>query len=317
VHHAINEVLSAYDLSLSGFEHLSGGEDNLNIKVATQRGVFVLRRYERTSPQEVAFELDLMAHLAGVGFPTPHVITRKDASLVGVWDGHPVALFEFLAGHHPAVESDVAATEVARALADLHSLTRGIQGPTRSRTDHNRLLGFLRGMSESAERDAELEEFTRSVSELLRTRDILVARHGAQLWKSVIHHDPHEGNVLVDCKQHLVGLLDFDEAYIDASISDVARLLRTWASDQYTGVSSERARLLLDAYNDRRALSLEERGMLYDALLFACAADAAEYTIGGILAGHAVERLRECRSHKQYLRLIHNGEEFRTLVEEL
>lgn len=310
------DVLLAYEIPSTSvsIEPLSGGDDNLNFKITTHCDVFVLRRYDLTDPHEVGFELDLMARLAGLGFPTPKVIPRKDGQLSGEWNGRRVALFEFLSGHHPTVDNDTAAVGVAQTLADLHQLTADMQGPHRSRTDKNRLAHFLRAMRGSVERDPNLQAFAQSVTDLLASRTLLVARCGPRLLKSVVHHDPHEGNVLVDSGCRVVALLDFDEAYIDFSITDVARLMQIWAFDEDDGISLRRARLLLTAYGRRRALSDEERWNLYDALMFACAADAAEYVSGALQACRGGEKLRESRSYAQFHRLRQNEDWRRAFI---
>ncbi|MDP6125788.1 MAG: phosphotransferase, partial [Candidatus Latescibacteria bacterium] len=64
------KALSMYDLgAITGFERLAGGTANVNWRVQTDRGEFVLRHRNRRygSPERVKADHELKSHLAQIG----------------------------------------------------------------------------------------------------------------------------------------------------------------------------------------------------------------------------------------------------------
>lgn len=298
------DFLQGYGLPMAGLTTapLAGGEDNLNLRVEVGGTAYVVRRYDITAPQEVDFELAVVAHLADRGFPTPPPLRRRDGALAGSLDGRPAALFPYVDGHHPQGRPLWAGEAVAAALAELHLLTVGFIGPTiRTRTDGNRLLG-LRALLQG--RAAPLGAFAPVLAAVQRclTEHPRIA---AGLPTAVVHHDAHGGNVLFDDAGRLVALLDFDEAYADHGLTDVARLLLAWArGEQGEGLDRHRATRLLSAYVSRRPLSQAEQNALPHFLCFTTLADAAEYLTGLWRADPHAASPEGCRSWALYRHLV-------------
>lgn len=282
----VRHFLKAYGLQMRDFDIdvLAGGEDNLNLLVQGGGKQLVLRRYDVTEVAEVQFELDLIHYLSEQGFPTAPLLTREDGSLSAQFMERPAALFGFVAGTHPQVEDVEIGRQVAATLADLHSLTRDLVLPyERSRTDLQRLeqlCSFVDVRRQELD-DPELPEFVAQIESYRADFAERITPYGAALPVGIVHHDVHAGNVLVDDRDKLVALLDFDEAHPNYLVTDLASLVDAWArGEDGSGIDSARAADLLAAYDQQRSLLAGEWELLPDFIALFYLAGAAEYVLG-------------------------------------
>lgn len=162
----------------------------------------VARRSGR-SADSLAWEHRLLAHLARHGMRVPAPVPTLDGRLHV--DG--VMLSPFFDGDPPASIDDWRL--IARTLRRVHELTR--DWPQRpGAVSLSELTGRSVGVDVSP-LPADVRDLCRRCWAPLAGRP-----------RSVIHADPHAGNLLVDGDQ--VALLDWDEASVDASILDLAAL---------------------------------------------------------------------------------------------
>ena len=282
---------------------LSGGCDNLNLLVTLNAQRLVLRRYSHTPEEEIEWELELIRYLGKRGFPTAAVFAGDDGALFRSFLGRPAALFSFVPGREPSPQSPKDGAKVAAAVAELNSVTRDLHLPhARSHTDWKRLerleLTASRVSSPGlAEMAARAREFGQQFTERL-------ASVGGNLPSGIVHHDANPGNALLDEEGELVALLDFDEAHEGELITDVASLLRLWATPHdWQGLKPKMTEMLLHAYNTRRPLSHAEWGILPDFLLFFTLADAAEYVSRGLASNPTGAPVQECLAYRRFLEL--------------
>ena len=297
--------LAAYGIAARELEAapLAGGCDNLNLLVTFGTRRVVLRRYSYTPEEEIEWELQLIRYLATRGFPTPAVFAGEDGALSHDFLGRPAALFTFILGREPSPQSPQEAAQVAAAVAQLHLVTRDLHLPhARSHTDWKRLERLEMtasrlsspGLAEMAARAREFrEEFTERLAAV-----------NNDLPAGIVHHDANPGNALLDEEGKLVALLDFDEAHEGELLTDVASLLRLWATpDHWQGLKPEMTEAILSAYNERRPLSEVEWEMLPDFLLFFTLADAAAYVTGSLASDPTGAPVPECRAYQRFMDL--------------
>jgi homoserine kinase type II len=296
---AVGEFLSGYGIrpAVLNLTRLTGGEDNLNLRVDADGAAYVLRRYDITPPAEVAFELELLAYLAEHGFPTPPPLRRRDGGWAGRLHGRPAALFPHVDGRHPHGRPLWAGERIAAALADLHRLTSALSDRgIRTRTDGHRLRTLRARLGERP----ALPAFRPVLAAIDRCLDERAALAG-ELPAAVVHHDAHAGNALFDGDRHLTALLDFDEAYPDYALTDVGRLLLQWARDpEGQALHPRRAARLLAAYQSRRRLTRAERAALEHFVRFTTLADAADYLLGLLLEDPDTSSPESCHSWALY-----------------
>jgi len=299
--------LATYGVTLAGVRvrALRGGEENTNLRVTAQGYDLVLRFYRTTAASEVPWELQLIDHLVGGGFPTATVLRRQDGTQFGWLGGLPAALFRFVLGKRPRPYALWAGAEVGRALGSLGNLTVGLKvAHARSRTDLWRLHRLLRVARITSSGDPDLPALVEAVERTLEW-----VRRNSEQWadlpRGAVHHDAHWDNVLFDDARRLVALLDFDEAYEDYLITDAARLLRLWGPNRPGGgVMPSRALRLLQAYTGARPLTRIEQRWLPEFVLLTSLADAADYVATVLERAPASRPVAGSGSFATYRRLV-------------
>src|SRR5579885_1095669 len=81
---------------LLDLQGIGAGVENTNFFVTTSGGRFVLTLFEKLSREALAFDLDLMAHLAARGVPCPAPVAAADGTVLGELKGKPAALMSRL-----------------------------------------------------------------------------------------------------------------------------------------------------------------------------------------------------------------------------
>ncbi len=185
-------------------------------------------RLSKRSAPALEWEIELLTFLRGAGMLVPGVLPTLD----GRRQAEGLVVYGWLEGDPPSCERDWML--VVKDLRRLHKLTR--QWPQRPGFRSTREL-----LAEDAGGDVHLD---------LMPEEVVVRIRGA--WKaiadeptSVVHGDPGAANIRI--RGGRVGLLDWDEARVDASVLDLAglplELAGTLGADRL-----ERARRAADAW---------------------------------------------------------------------
>ncbi len=180
---------------------LSGARNQL-YEITLDGRPSVVRRSDR-SAASLEWELTLLRMLASEGLAVPAPLPLPDGAL----SQHGVLVMPKIPGAPPDGADDW--RRVAEFLERLHDLTRDWpQRPdSAGAVDQPRAAGDVDlGQLPPAARAACLDAW----------------RSLAQEPTSVVHGDPHAGNILIE--GDTVALLDWDEARVDASILDIAAL---------------------------------------------------------------------------------------------
>src|SRR6058998_3587657 len=106
--------------ALVDLQGIAAGVENTNYFVTTLHGRFVLTLFERLPAAELPFYLDLMAHLARHGIPSPAPIADLADHYLQSFKGKPAALVTRLPGR--SIERPAAAecAELGALLARMH-----------------------------------------------------------------------------------------------------------------------------------------------------------------------------------------------------
>jgi Ser/Thr protein kinase RdoA (MazF antagonist) len=225
-----DEVLTHYDLGgVSRCELLSHNQNDLFLVVGG-RGRFVLRvspARDLLAPRStagVAYELDLLGHLAGRGFPCPRPLSRRDGRpwcvleapegpRVGVLFGHVMGNAVGSAALDPEV-----GVRYGRLVASFHTIADGLRsGATPPQLSLERLMERPLELAEPvlAERQHDLR-FLRGLSSAVRERlaDIVVRDVGP------CHGDLTGGNL--HANGSALALLDFEWCGVGLRAYDLA-----------------------------------------------------------------------------------------------
>jgi len=282
---------------------LAGGCDNLNLLVTLGARRMVLRRYSHTTEDEIEWELQLIRHLGSRGYPTPAVLAGEDGALFHSFLGRPAALFTFVPGRESSPQSAQDCAQVAAAVAELHLITRDLHLPhARSHTDSKRLERLAATASRVA--SPGLAEMAAQAIAFRGHFTGRLAEVNGDLPSGVVHHDANPGNALLDEEGKVVAIIDFDEAHEGELVTDVASLLRLWATPRdWQGLRAEMTEAVLAAYNRHRPLSLAEWEMLPDFFLLFTLADAAEYVSRSLASDPTGTPVHECLAYQRFIDL--------------
>ena len=105
---------------LRDLQGISAGIENTNYFVTTDGGCYVLTLFEKLTPPELPFYLNLMAHLAGRGVPSACPVANRAHQYLGKLNGKPAALVARLEGRDVSEPTAVQCAAVGAVMAKLH-----------------------------------------------------------------------------------------------------------------------------------------------------------------------------------------------------
>jgi homoserine kinase type II len=235
---------------LKSLEPIKAGIENTNYFVTTAQGAYVLTLFERLPATELPFYLDLMAHLARHGIPSPAPIADLADHYLQTLKGKPAALVTRLPGRSIERPADAECAELGALLARMHLAGRSYpaylenpRGPKWWRLAANDLKPHI-GKEESALIESELA---------------FQARHRfPDLPRGPVHADLFRDNALFQ-KGRISGVIDFYFAGVDCLLYDVAVCANDWCLDEKFGLEKARTDALMAAYDAVRPLTSGER----------------------------------------------------------
>jgi homoserine kinase type II len=237
--------------NLIDLQGISAGIENTNYFVTTSGGRYVLTLFEKLTPQELPYYLNLMAHLAERGVPSAHPVASHAGQYLGALNGKPAALVARLEGRDVTAPTATQCAAVGAALARLHLAGQSYpatmdnpRGPKWWKATLPEILPFV-----PAAEAALLNEEVRFQG-LYRFSD---------LPRGAIHADLFRDNVLFT-GDTVAGVIDFYFACTDALLYDVAIAVNDWCVDGDGQLDTARTRAFLDAYAAVRPYTPIERG---------------------------------------------------------
>ena len=224
---------------LQDLQGISAGIENTNYFVTTSGGRYVLTLFEKLTPLELPFYLNLMAHLAGRSVPSACPVANRHNQYLGTLNGKPAALVARLEGRDIA-EPDVAqCAAVGAVMAQMHLAGQSYpatmanpRGPQWWTTVLPEILPFLPASK------AELLQ-----QEVLQQNAV----RAPDLPRGAIHADLFRDNVLF-AGDRVAGVIDFYFACTDALLYDVAIAVNDWCIKADGTLDEPRTRAFLDAY---------------------------------------------------------------------
>jgi homoserine kinase type II len=250
----LSDWLGKYSVGrLQACEPIESGIENTNYFVTTTQGRYVLTLFERLPADELAFYLDLMAHLARHGIPCPAPIADLSDQYLGRLNGKPAALVTRLPGR--SIDSPGAAhcEELGALLARMHLAGRSYsaylenpRGPKWWRFAAREVKGFLKGEQREL-LDAELS--------------FQAEQRFPDLPRGPVHADLFRDNALFE-DSRISGVVDFYFAGVDCLLYDVAVCANDWCLGDLNndaGLDEARTSALLGAYHAVRPFMELER----------------------------------------------------------
>ncbi len=249
--HELEEFLRHYQLGeLVDFQGISAGIENTNYFVTTGQGEYVLTLFEALSRDELPYFLDLMAYLAEHQVPSAHPMADDQGAFLRQLKGKPAALVQKLDGRNVEQPNPRQCAELASALAHLHVVGQDFPG----RRANQRGPHWWQVTAREVHDRLSAEE-----RELLDNELAFQKQHSHDaLPRGVIHADLFRDNALF-VNDHLTGIIDFYYACNGVLLYDVAVTVNDWCCLADGQLDEERLTAFLDAYQQERPLSENER----------------------------------------------------------
>jgi homoserine kinase type II len=246
---------------LLSFSGIADGMENTNYCITIQSSTnatnsdYILTLFENLTIVDVAFYLQLMAHLAENGLPVPQPLsqpsseqTKSLTSIVAMMLGKPAALLNKLTGSHPTNVNAEQCFAVGKLLAQQHVLTREI---TARNTNH---LDTILTQGQHLSVSMQIDEQHLLLTEIQRARQFL---SNTILPNGIIHGDLFRDNVLFDGNV-VTGLLDYYNATQAPLLLDLAIVANDWCNTENYQLDTLRVTALLNGYQTIRPLQDEE-----------------------------------------------------------
>ena len=268
------EIAGRFGLTpVESFEGVEAGTVNSNYRLVTDAGTFFVRVNEGKSEDDVAYEAELVAHLAGRGVATPAPRVADDGKPYARTSAGLVTVFPWLTDGTPLRTRALTAADAHAAGAALAALHRaGADFPVRraSRYAFERIAERWRGLPSAAPGSDLAVAIADCGAEIERLERLAGAR--AALPQGVIHGDLFVDNTLRRSDGTLV-LLDFEQASDGAYAYDLAVCLNAWCFGD--AIVPERVTAFVAGYQGVRALGADERQLLHTE----CCAAAMRFTV--------------------------------------
>ena len=238
---------------VQGLEAVAAGIENTNYFVTTSQGRYVLTLFERLQAEELAFYLELMAHLARHGIPCPAPIADLGDRYLSALNGKPAALVTRLPGRSLDRPGAAQCAELGALLARLHLAARSYRG----------YLENPRGPKWWRHAARAVQPFLDAPrAELLEAElRFQAGQRFPDLPRGPVHADLFRDNALFEGGR-ICGVIDFYFAGVDCLLYDLAVCANDWcladeARDR--GLDPARTRALLGAYAAVRPFTDTER----------------------------------------------------------
>lgn len=236
--------------ALTACEPIKSGIENTNYFVTTTQGRYVLTLFERLPADELPFYLDLMAHLARHGIPSPAPIADLSDQYLGSLNGKPAALVTRLPGRSIEHPGAAHCAELGALLARMHLAGRSYsaylenpRGPKWWRFAAREVMGFLK----------------KPLQDLLERELAFQSEHRfPDLPRGPVHADLFRDNALFE-DGRISAVFDFYFAGVDCLLYDLAVCANDWCLTKDLRLEAARVGALLSAYHVVRPLKALER----------------------------------------------------------
>lgn len=216
----IENILLNYDLKLYKFFRIKKGLLNTNYFIGTNKGEFILRIFEGERKfEDENLELDFLLKIKNIIPCCIPLKTTTNKNYV-VYKEKMIAIFEYIKGEPIKKINKKIIIEIANYLGKLHNFSYGKTLDRTSRIDlkyYYKNIDFNSIQISSKDKNIILEKYN-----LIKDIDFNILPSG------IIHSDIFPDNILIDDKDNIVGILDFNESCTGPFIFDIAIIINFW-----------------------------------------------------------------------------------------
>ncbi len=234
----IEHILTFYALGkLYGVTQAYRGFVNETAFIQTSAGRFVVRRnHRRLSESAHRYRHALINCLVEHAFPTPALVPTNTGDTLLHLDGRLHEIMTYVHGSDYDPQRPQQLTHIGATLAQYHRIVQHFPPPAENpgtRYSASNIMALTEKLIMNDIMGDLYEPLTWYSNRAAQLRTMLKDKEYATLPHLVIHGDIHRDNLLFE-HDHVVALLDFDQAAYDARIVDIADALVAFASTKPT-----------------------------------------------------------------------------------
>lgn len=265
---------------------VAGGRIATNVLVPGSATTLIRAYPSCYDAHRVRYEAAVLAHLASRGFPVPQPLRFPSGWVHEVAQVARFIAYDYLDGsclEADAIDNGIAAA-VGGLVARLQGASAGFVTPVDAPDGDMR---FIAGLLNEASKGAASDADATLVRAMRATLDSLAVRSALERSpQGIVHGDIFCENILVDERRHLVGLIDFGDAYYGATMTDFAIAGMEFSFDAEGGFSESRYRSFLrggaDWLRSSRMTGTDLESLtLLNCIRFACHTMPATLAQGG------------------------------------
>lgn len=238
----IDTLLTPFGLTHQSLKLLSGGSENSNYLVATEKGDFVITICEQKSLQSCRELVSLLDFLQSQGFNTSQVIKTLEGEPISLWEGKGVIVKSYIAG---AIIKDIpneTLAELGVQLARLHNLKAPSYLPKTVSYGKEKFVEVAKYAA-----NCDFDIWLQMITQKLASVDL------SQLPKCLVHSDIFYNNIIIDEDCGQATIMDFEEASYYYRVFDIGMMIiGTCVTDERLSLS--KAHALLTGYQSQQSL---------------------------------------------------------------
>lgn len=260
-HTDIVEILAQYDIQeLTSFTLLSGGSENTNYLINSDKGKFVLTICEQKTPENAKELANLLEYLAAHNFKTSKVVRTKAGNPICYWNTKPVLLKIFLDGDIIENLPNHLLETIGSEMGKLHQIEAPAYLP--------KVLSYGKEYFYEVSTYAANYSFETWLKEIA---SYIEPSFSNELPTALIHSDIFFSNIIVSVDNKHTTIMDFEEAANYYRIFDIGMTIVGICSEGET-VNLEKITYLMKGYQKEIQLLEKEKLALQAFTVYAASA---------------------------------------------
>lgn len=249
-----SQTLQNYDLGKAiTIKKLTGGFANINHKIKTTKGNFLIRICAEKKLKEIQHEIKVMNELKKIKFPTAFPIRRKDGKFINKTKFGEVVIYDFVKGEEPKV-NEKTAEEIAKAAARLNTLKSWKKLKKENAINLKLCRDNIRKFDSAKNKYPKIFEYFKEETEFL-SKPLK-----EKVPQGLVHGDIFPDNTKFK-ENKLIAILDFEEVCTDNLLFDIGVAINGFCF-QNNRLNPKLLKVFLEEYQKIRKISPGERKLL-------------------------------------------------------
>ncbi len=264
----VKSALTGFDLgAFVDLKPIAGGIENTNYFLDTTKGRWVLTVFERLTPEQLPFYLELCAHLKSHRCAVAAPVRNKAGKLFDFIHGKPYSIANRLEGEGIEEVSVSECASMGAMLAHMHIAALDFE------LYQENLRGFkwIKATAPKIAPHVPAELYAKLSDEVAYQETVYTSEAYSKLTVTACHCDLFRNNTLIadhgTDKAHVAGVFDFYFAGCSPWLFDLAVTVNDWCIDLDTcQLDEDKTAAFLDHYHAVRPLTANEHALWRDML---------------------------------------------------